>query len=223
MKIDVLTLFPKMFESLDESVIGRAQKNGLVEIRTIDIRSFTKDKHNRCDDTPFGGGPGMVMSAQPICDAFDSISKSNETIRIYLSPKGKVLNNELAKNLAKKNHLILLCGHYEGIDQRAIDLNIDQEISVGDYVLTGGELPAMILIDAVSRFIPGVLGCDESADSESFENNLLEYPHYTRPQSYNGLDVPEVLLSGHHDNIIKWRTEKSREITKKNRPDLLDK
>lgn len=223
MKIDVLTLFPKMFESLDESILGRAQQKNLLDISVINIRDFSKDKHKKCDDYPFGGGAGMVMMAQPVCDAFDSIEKDDDTLRIYMSPKGRKLNQQLVRELAEKKHLILLCGHYEGVDQRAIDLNIDMEVSIGDYVLTGGEYPAMVLIDAVSRYVPDVLGSAESTAEESFSDNMLEYPQYTRPQNFRGLEVPEVLVSGHHEKICKWRNDKKVEITMANRPDLLDK
>lgn len=220
MKFDVLTLFPEMFKSLDESIIGRAKEKGLIEINLINIRDFSKDKHKKVDDTPYGGGAGMVIRPDVVYDAYSSIKDSKNAKVIYLSPQGKVLNQEKVKELSKEEHLILLCGHYEGIDQRAIDEIVDEEISIGDYVLTGGELPAMVVIDSVSRYIDGVLS-NESIEEESFSNNLLEYPQYTRPEEFNGKKVPEVLVSGHHENIKKWRDEKSLEITKIKRPDLL--
>ena len=221
MKIDILTLFPNMFSSLNESILGRAQEKNLLEINVINIRDFSKDKHKKCDDAPFGGGAGMVMMAQPICDAFDSLNITEDTCRIYVSPKGKRLDQNLVKELAQKKHLVLLCGHYEGVDQRALDLNIDMEVSIGDYVLTGGELPAMVIVDSVSRFVPEVLGRAESAEDESFSDNLLEYPQYTRPQNYRGLEVPKILLSGNHGKIDEWRYNQKLEITKQKRPDLL--
>jgi tRNA (guanine37-N1)-methyltransferase len=221
MRIDVLTLFPEMFDCLNSSILGKAQENGKLDINLVNIRDFTADKHKHCDDYPFGGGAGMVMTPQPIHDAFKSLNINGGALRIYLSPKGRKLDNDLVKELAKHDRLVLLCGHYEGVDQRALDLNVDMEVSIGDYVLTGGELPAMVLIDAVSRHIPEVLGSNESVVDESFEGGLLEYPQYTRPQVFEGLEVPEILLSGHHANIEKWRERQKKELTKKNRPDLL--
>ena len=220
MKFDVLTLFPEMFESLDESIIGRAKEKGLIEINLINIRDFSKNKHKKVDDTPYGGGAGMVLIPDVVYDAYSSI-KDEEAKVIYLSPQGKVLNQEKVKELAQENHLILLCGHYEGIDQRVLDEIVDEEISIGDYVLTGGELPAMVLIDSVSRYVEGVLN-RESVKEESFSNKLLEYPQYTRPEEFRGRKVPEVLISGHHEKIKKWREQKSLEVTKKKRPDLLE-
>ena len=219
MKFDVLTLFPDMFKSLEESIIGRAKEKGLIEINLINIRDFSKDKHKKVDDTPYGGGAGMVIKPDVVYDAYSSIKSENAKV-IYLSPQGKVLNQDKVKELSKENHLILLCGHYEGIDQRVLDEIVDEEISIGDYVLTGGELPAMVLIDSVSRYVEGVLN-DESIKEESFSNKLLEYPQYTRPEEFRGRKVPEVLISGHHENIKKWREQKSLEITKLKRPDLL--
>ena len=219
MKFDVLTLFPDMFKSLEESIIGRAKEKGLIEINLINIRDFSKDKHKKVDDTPYGGGAGMVIKPDVVYDAYSSI-KSEYAKVIYLSPQGKALNQDKVKELSKENHLILLCGHYEGIDQRVLDEIVDEEISIGDYVLTGGELPAMVLIDSVSRYVEGVLN-DESTKEESFSNKLLEYPQYTRPEEFRGRKVPEVLISGHHENIKKWREQKSLEITKLKRPDLL--
>ena len=220
MKFDVLTLFPEMFKTLDESIIGRAKEKGLIEINLINIRDFSKDKHKKVDDTPYGGGAGMVIRPDVVYDAYSSI-KNKETAKvIYLSPQGNVLNQEKVKELSRNQHLILLCGRYEGIDQRVLDEIVDEEISIGDYVLTGGELPAMVLIDSVSRYVEGVLN-NESVKEESFSNNLLEYPQYTRPEEFRGKKVPEVLISGHHENIKKWREEKVLEVTKKKRPDLL--
>ena len=219
MKFDVLTLFPEMFKSLDESIIGRAREKGLIEINLINIRDFSKDKRKKVDDTPYGGGVGMVLMQDVVYDAYDSIKEKDSKV-IYLSPQGKVLNQNKVKELSKENHLILLCGHYEGIDQRVLDEIVDEEISIGDYVLTGGELPAMVLIDSVSRYAQGVLN-DESTKEESFSNNLLEYPQYTRPEEFRGQKVPEILISGHHEKIKKWREQKSLEITRLKRPDLL--
>lgn len=221
MKIDVLTLFPNMFEPLKESIISRATKTQKIEINVINIRDFSKDKHKKCDDYTFGGGPGMLMMAQPIYDAITSIEGYQDALKIYLSPKGKVFNQGESKRLSKHNHLILLCGHYEGVDQRVIDLLIDEEISIGDYVLTGGELPAMVLIDSVSRLVEGVLGGDESAEIETFKDNLLEYPQYTKPREFMGLAVPDVLISGDHAKVDKWRREQAEKLTKERRPDLL--
>ena len=221
MKFDVLTLFPEMFKSLDESIIGKAKEKQLIEINLINIRDFSKDKHKKVDDTPYGGGAGMVIMPDVVYDAYSSINQKENAKVIYLSPQGKVLNQNKVKELSKENHLILLCGHYEGIDQRVLDEIVDEEISIGDYVLTGGELPAMVLIDSVSRYIEGVLN-EESIKEESFSNKLLEYPQYTRPEEFRGIKVPEVLISGHHENIKKWRNEKSLEITRKKRPDLLN-
>ena len=219
MKFDVLTLFPDMFKSLEESIIGRAKEKGLIEINLINIRDFSKDKHKKVDDTPYGGGAGMVIKPDVVYEAYSSIKSENAKV-IYLSPQGKVLNQNKVKELSKEDHLILLCGHYEGIDQRVLDEIVDEEISIGDYVLTGGELPAMVIIDSVSRYVEGVLN-DESTKEESFSNKLLEYPQYTRPEEFRGKKVPEVLISGHHENIKKWREKKSLEVTKLKRPDLL--
>ncbi len=194
MKFDVLTLFPEMFEPLKVSIIGKAVQNGLLEINLINIRDFSKDKHKKVDDTPYGGGAGMVMMPEVVYDAYNSIKNKKKAKVIYLSPQGKTLNQKKVVELSKEEHIILLCGHYEGIDQRVLDEIVDEEISVGDYVLTGGEIPAMILIDSVSRYIKGVLK-EESTKEESFSQNLLEYPQYTRPEVFNGKKVPEVLLS----------------------------
>lgn len=210
MKFDVLTLFPELFVSvMGESIIGRAQKNGLVEVNAVNIRDYSKDKHRKVDDYPFGGGNGMVMMCQPVIDAYKAITEEMEQKPkvLYMSPQGKVLTQDMAKELSTQEHLILLCGHYEGIDERIIEEIVDEEISIGDYVLTGGELPAMVLIDCVSRLIPGVLSTEGSFSDESHFNGLLEYPQYTRPADYNGNKVPDVLLSGHHANIDKWRMQ----------------
>ena len=221
MKFDVLTLFPEMFEPLNSSIIGRAREKNLIEINLINIRDFSKDKHKKVDDTPYGGGAGMVMMPDVVYDAYKSVEDKKAKV-IYMSPQGKKLTQKKVEELAKQEHLIILCGHYEGIDQRVIDKIVDEEISIGDYVLTGGELPAMVLIDAVSRYNSGVIA-EESREEESFANGLLEYPQYTRPEVFEGEKVPEVLLSGHHANIEKWRREKALEITAKKRPDLLNK
>lgn len=221
MKFDILTLFPEMFETLNHSILERAQKNNFIEIKTTNIRDFSQDKHKKVDDTPFGGGAGMVMTCQPLFDAINSVKTKNSKI-IYLSPKGKLLTQQKVVELAKEEHIVLVCGHYEGIDQRVIDNFQMEEISVGDYVLTGGELPAMIIVDAVSRYIDGVLS-DGSTDEESFSNGLLEYPQYTKPRDYNGLVVPDILFGGNHQEIAKWQNEQSLEITKQRRPDLYEK
>ncbi len=226
MRIEILTLFPQIIESyINESVIGRGIKNEAVEINCINIRDYSKNKHRKVDDAPFGGGYGMVMSCQPLVDCCRDVSSKLEgTVRrIYMSPQGAVFNQEKAKELLKYDNLILICGHYEGVDERAITLCADEEISVGDYVLTGGELPALILSDCISRLLPGVLRAPECASEESLENGLLEYPQYTRPRVFEGLEVPKVLLSGHEANIKKWRYEQSLERTIKKRPDLLNK
>lgn len=219
MRFDILTLFPEMFEPLKESVIGRAVKKGVIEINVTDIRDYTEDKHKKCDDTPFGGGAGMVMLAQPIASAINAVDPDHKAKRIFVSPRGETLKQKKVESLAKEERILILCGHYEGVDQRVVDLFIDEEISVGDYVLTGGEIPAMTIVDAVSRYVDGVIN-GESLSSESFSDGLLEYPQYTRPQEFMGLKVPEVLLSGNHGEIDKWRKERAEEITAKNRPDL---
>ena len=226
MRIDILTLFPDMCNAvLNESIIGRARKAGKVEINCIDIRDYTLDKHRRVDDKPYGGGMGMVMAPQPIYDCFQSLcnESGDKPHLIYLTPQGKTLTQERVKELSSLEHIALLCGHYEGIDERVIEELQPEEISVGDYVLTGGELPALILADSVSRMLPGVLSDDECFEEESHFNSLLEYPQYTHPAEWNGREVPEVLLSGHHANVEKWRREKSLERTLKRRPDMLEK
>lgn len=219
MKFNVLTLFPEMFSALDESIIGRGKEKGLIDINLINIRDFSKNKHKKVDDTPYGGGAGMVMEPTVVYDAYCSVKEPNAKV-IYMSPQGKTLNQQIVQDLAKEENIILLCGHYEGIDQRVIDEIVDEEISIGDYVLTGGELPAMVLIDSVSRYVKGVLK-DDSIQEESFTNGLLEYPQYTRPEIFLGQRVPEVLLSGHHENIKKWRRNQSLINTYLKRPDLL--
>lgn len=221
MKFDVVTLFPELIDIYkNNGIIGRAVENGLFEFEFINLRDYSEDKHKKVDDYPYGGGPGMLLKPEPMFNALDAIKKHNSYI-IYLSPKGSLFNQNKAKELSKKDHIILIAGHYEGIDQRIIDKYVDEEISVGDFVLTSGELPVLMIVDAVGRLLPGVLGSDESAIEESHSNNLLEYPQYTRPESYQGMDVPEILLSGHHKKIEEWRLFKAIEITLKRRPDLI--
>ena len=220
MQFDVLTLFPEMFSSLNESIIGRAMKNKQININLVNIRDFARNKHNKVDDTPYGGGAGMVIMPDVVYRAYESLEDKDNTKVIYMSPQGKTLNQKKVVELSKENHLIILCGHYEGIDKRVLDKIVDEEISIGDYVLTGGELPAMVLIDSVSRYVEGVLS-DDSIKEESFSNGLLEYPQYTRPEVFEGMKVPKILLSGNHGEIDKWRKEQSLEITKRKRPDLL--
>lgn len=225
MRIDIMTLFPEMCEAvLSESIIGRARERGFVDIHCVNIRDFTADKHNRVDDAPYGGGMGMLMQAQPIYDCYQSLCENTEERPhlVYMSPQGQTLTQEKVKSLAKMPHLVLLCGHYEGVDERILDEIVDEEISIGDYVLTGGELPAMVLADAVCRMLDGVLPNDEAKSLESHYNGLLEYPQYTRPPVWHGVSVPDVLLSGHHENIEKWRHEQSLLRTFLRRPDLLE-
>lgn len=221
MKFDVLTLFSEMFEPLKQSIIGRAEEKELIDINFINIRDFSKNKHKKVDDTPYGGGAGMVMQADVVYDAYKSINDSNAKV-IYMSPQGNVLNQKKVEQLSKEEHLIILCGHYEGIDQRVIDKIVDEEISIGDYVLTGGEIPAMVLIDSVSRYVDGVLSQDSTSE-ESFSQGILEYPQYTRPEIFDGVKVPDVLLSGHHANISKWRRCEALKNTYYKRPELLEK
>lgn len=221
MKIDILTLFPEMFTPLKTSIIGRAVDSGKIELNIHDIRAYTLDKHKKCDDTPFGGGAGMVMMPQPIASAIDAIDPDHKSLRIFMSPKGKTFNQKTVLEYALKENILLLCGHYEGVDQRVLDLYIDEELSLGDFVLTGGEIPAMAVVDAVSRYVDGVINV-ESLKQESFTGGMLEYPQYTRPQEFMGIKVPEVLTSGNHGEIDKWRRQKSLEITRKKRPDLLE-
>lgn len=220
MKITVLTLFPEMFAPLKESIVGRAVNSGKLNIETVNIRDFAENKHLKCDDYPFGGGAGMVMLPQPIASAIEAVDPEHMARRIYLSPKGETFRQEKVFSLLGHDHIVLLCGHYEGIDQRVIDLYIDEEISIGDYVLTGGELPAMVVCDCVARYVDGVIS-DGSLVDESFSCGGLEYPQYTRPAEFKGLKVPGVLLSGDHKKIDEWRREQSAKLTKARRPDLL--
>ena len=223
MKINILTIFPEMFTPLTESILGRAVKNGILEINIIDIRDYSENKHNKTDDYTFGGGQGMVFMPQPVFDALKSLGNPEEgTKRIYLSPRGKILNIDIAEDLASLDEVTLLCGHYEGVDQRILDNWGFEEVSIGDYILTGGELAAMVLIDTFARLIPGVLSDDDSARDESIYSGLLEFPQYAQPRVYEGLEVPEVLLSGNHKAIHLWRFEESLKLTKKNRADLFD-
>ncbi len=226
MRIDIMTLFPEMCESvLSSSVVGRARENGYVEINCHNIRDYTQDKHNRVDDSPYGGGMGMIMQTQPINSCFEHICTltKEKPYMIYMSPQGTVLTQQKVKELSKMKNIVLLCGHYEGVDERVIEEIVDEEISIGDYVLTGGELPALVLADSISRMIPGVLSDNECFEEESHYSGLLEYPQYTRPFEWKGKKVPEVLLSGHHANIEKWRHEKALERTLKKRPDMIEK
>ena len=222
MRIDVLTLFPEMFQGvLGSSMLGRAAQGGILEFHLHNIRDWSTNKHHNADDYPFGGGAGMVMMAQPIWDCLDQVDPNHQALRIALLPRGEPLGVPMARELSKKEWLVLLCGHYEGVDERAL-AQMDMEVSIGDYVLTGGELPAMVMIDAISRKVSGVLGNDDSSEIETFYDNLLEYPQYTRPEVFDGERVPDVLMSGHHANIDKWRREKSLERTYDFRPDLLE-
>ena len=223
MRIDVLTLFPEMFSALNHSLIGKAIDKKLLDINLVNIRDFTLDKNKRCDDYSYGGGAGMIMTPQPLFDAIKSVKTENSHV-IYLSPKGSLLTQEKVQNLAKTHKdLVLVCGHYEGIDERIIELCVDEEISIGDYVLTGGEIPAMVVIDGVARYIDGVLGNSETTSEESFCDGLLEYPQYTRPSEFMGKKVPQVLLDGDHGKVAEWRKEMSIAITKSRRPDLYEK
>ena len=219
MKVNILTIFPEMFEPLRQSMLGRAIDNGILEISVTDIRDYTLDKHNRVDDTPYGGGAGMVMQVQPVLDAFRGSGCGGEVI--YMSPRGEILSGELAREIAAMPEITILCGHYEGVDQRALDALNAREISIGDYVLTGGELPAMVLIDTMARFIDGVLSSEESVMDESVYSGLLEYPQYSKPREYEGMKVPDVLLSGNHQEIAKWRWKQSLELTAERRPDMM--
>ncbi len=225
MKFTVMTLFPEMvLDGLHTSIMGRAQDAGLIEVNALNIRDYTLDKHKHVDDYPYGGGAGMVMSAEPIYRCYEDIVKDSENKPrvIYLTPQGKTFNQEMAKELAMEDEIVFLCGHYEGVDERIIEEIVTDNVSIGDYVLSGGELPVMVMIDAISRMVPGVLKNDESGVKESFEDNLLEYPQYTRPEVWHDRKVPDVLMSGHHANIEKWRRQKSLERTYLHRPDLLD-
>ena len=231
MDFHVLTLFPDMVrQGLNTSIIGRAIKDGHITLNTVNIRDFSINKHNRVDDYPYGGGAGMVIQAEPVYRAWESVAKNSKAIKqgkkprcIYLTPQGKVFHQTMVEEFAQEEELIFLCGHYEGIDERALELIVTDYVSIGDYVLTGGELPAMVVIDSVSRLVPGVLNNEESAQTESFSDGLLEYPQYTRPAEYKGLKVPDVLLSGHHGKIEEWRHKKSLERTQQFRPDMYEK
>lgn len=229
MIFDIMTLFPELVDYvLGESILGRAQKSGAIEIECHNIRDYTQDKHRRVDDTPYGGGKGMLMMAPPIYNCYEAILKKRENVSgerkvIYMSPAGKILTQEKAEVLSHCEHLVILCGHYEGVDRRIIDEIVDEEISIGDFVLTGGEIPACILVDSVARLVDGVLAAPECYLDESITGGLLEYPQYTRPYEFHGVTVPDVLISGHHENIDKWRKERSIELTKERRPDLLEK
>jgi tRNA (guanine37-N1)-methyltransferase len=226
MKFTVMTLFPEMIiDGLHTSILGKAIDKKIIELSAVNIRDYTLDKHRHVDDYPYGGGAGMVMSAEPIYRCFKSITGDNPSKKrvVYLTPQGRTFNQSMAKEFAKEDEIIFLCGHYEGVDERILEEIVTDNVSIGDYVLSGGELPVMVMIDAISRMVPGVLTNEESGESESFEGNLLEYPQYTRPTVWNGKEVPEVLLSGHHANIEKWRREQSLKRTLENRPDLLEK
>ena len=229
MKFDIMTLFPDLVNYvLSESIIGRAQKSGAIEIAAHNIRDYSEDKHRRVDDTPYGGGKGMLMMAPPIYRCYEAIcqKRSNQCLNtrvVFMSPSGQLFNQKKAEELARYDHLIILCGHYEGVDRRVIDEIVDEEISIGDYVLTGGEIPACILVDCVARMVDGVLADPECYEKESISSGYLEYPQYTRPYEFHGVKVPDVLISGHHENIDAWRKEKSFELTVKNRPDILEK
>ena len=226
MRFDVMTLFPDMLDNIfNESIIGRARSKGYIEINCHNIRDYSENKHRKVDDTPYGGGMGMLMAAPPIYNCFNEITKNcnHKPHVVYLSPKGRTFNHDVAKELVQNNHLIFLCGHYEGVDQRIIDEIVDEEISIGDFVLTGGELAAAVIIDSVSRLVKGVLPDEECYEKESIANGLLEFPQYTRPYEFNGVKVPDVLISGNHACIEKWRFEQSLKITKERRPDLFEK
>ncbi len=220
MRIDILTLFPEMFAPIKMSILERAERKGVLKINLVNIRDFAHDVHQKCDDAPFGGGSGMIMMCAPLCEAIDSVL-DDEAVVVYMSPRGKVLKQVLAREYAKFEHIIIICGHYEGIDQRVLQKYNVTEISIGDYVLTGGELPAMVFTDCISRLVDGVISADSIVD-ESFSSNLLEYDQYTRPAEFEGMRVPDVLLSGNHAEIAKWRAQNSLDNTKRNRPDLLD-
>lgn len=223
MKFNILTLFPEAYLPLQSGVIGRAVKKGIIALNIVNIRDYSLDKHKKCDDAPYGGGAGMVMTAQPLTDAVNAVDSERKSKRIYMSPKGTRLDQNKVKELAEYEELTLVCGCYEGVDQRFIDAEIDEEISVGDYILTGGELASMIIVNSVSRLKDGVLGNNETTEEESFENYLLEYPQYTKPRVYNGIEVPDILLSGNHELIKQWRLKQSVRLTRKLRPDLYRK
>lgn len=221
----ILTIFPEMImQGLDTSILGRAQENGLISVNAVNIRDYTNSKHGKVDDYPYGGGAGMVMQAQPIYDAYKAVEEnlSSKPRVIYVTPQGHTFNQSMAEELSKEENIVFLCGHYEGIDERVLEEIVTDYVSIGDYVLTGGELPAMVMIDAIARLVPGVLNNDVSAEFESFNDNLLEYPQYSRPEVWNGKQVPPILLSGHHANVEKWRREQSIIRTLERRPDLLE-
>jgi tRNA (guanine37-N1)-methyltransferase len=221
MKIDIITLFPRMFEGpLDESILKRAREKGLVDITILNLRDFAEGKHRITDDRPFGGGPGMVMKVEPMVRCVETLKREDSHV-VLLSPQGEKLNQTLLKQLSLKKHLILICGHYEGVDERVRQLVVNKEISIGDYILTNGAIPAMVLVDGVSRLVPGVLGHEDSASEESFSEGLLEYPQYTRPPEFRGLKVPDILVSGNHQEVARWRREQSEARTKERRPDLV--
>ncbi|HMA58918.1 MAG TPA: tRNA (guanosine(37)-N1)-methyltransferase TrmD [Halanaerobiales bacterium] len=225
MRFDILTLFPEMFNGpFSDSMIKKARENGIIDINLIDIRDYTTDKHNTADDYPYGGGAGMVLKVEPIYYALADITEdfSQSTTNILLTPRGQKLDQSMVKDLSGKDRLVLICGHYEGIDERIRNNFVDQEVSIGDYVLTGGEIPAMVLVDAVARLLPGVLGHDESKKNDSFYNGILDYPHYTRPQEFKGMEVPEILLSGNHQLVDRWRKKEALKRTYLMRPDLIE-
>ena len=221
MKISVLTIFPEMYAALNSSVIGKALEKELFSVEVHNIRDYSLNKHKKGDDYPFGGGAGMVMTPQPLHDAINAVDPGHEAVRIYLSPKGETLNQKIVTELAREDHIVLINGSYEGIDERVIELDVDREISIGDYVLTSGDIASLVVINAVARYIPDVLGSEQSTEEESFSAGMLEYPQYTRPQEFMGLRVPEVLLSGNHAEIAEWRRQESLRITAERRPDLL--
>lgn len=223
MRISVLTLFPEMYSVLNESIIGKALEKELFSVDIHNIRDYSTNKHKKCDDYPFGGGAGMVMTPQPLHDSITAVDPEHKAVRIYLSPKGETLSQKLVKELASFEHIMLINGSYEGIDERIIELDVDRELSIGDYVLTSGDLASLVVINTVARYIPSVLGSEESTQEESFSEGTLEYPQYTRPQEFMGLKVPDILLSGNHAEIAKWRKEQSLKITKERRPDLTNK
>ena len=219
----ILTLFPEFYACLKSGIIGKAIERGLFGVEIVNIRDYSEDKHKRCDDYPFGGGAGMVMTPDPIHKAICAVDPKHKARRIFMSPRGQVLTQKKVKELSSGEEILFLCGSYEGVDQRVVDMDIDEELSIGDYVLTSGDPAALVTLNSVVRYVPGVLGSEQSTEEESFSTNLLEYPQYTRPQNYMGLEVPEVLVSGNHGLVDKWRYEKALEITKKRRPDLLEK
>lgn len=224
MRFNIMTLFPENFEVLNSSIIGKAREKGIIQINTVNIRDYTTDKHLKVDDYTYGGGAGMLMQAQPIYDCYLDITKNSEKKprTVYVTPQGRVFDQKMAEEMSAEEDIVFLCGHYEGVDERVLEEIVTDYVSIGDYVLTGGELPVMVMIDCISRLVPGVLSNEESAQTESFDDGLLEYPQYTRPEVWNGKSVPEVLLSGHHANIEKWRHEQSLIRTRERRPDLYE-